>query len=49
MISRVYLIGVWEGSTWSGKDTYRPRTVLLANVNATPDELRLDAAVRSKV
>ena len=41
--------GVWEGSSWSGKDTFTPKTVILANVNATPDEMRLDSAVKSKV
>ena len=40
---------MWEGSSWSGKDTFTPKTVLLANVNATPDEMRLDSAVKSKV
>ena len=43
--------GVWEGSSWSvsKSEGYVPKTVLLANANSTPDQIRMDAAVKSKV
>ena len=43
--------GVWEGSSWSvsKSEGYVPKTVLLANANSTPDDIRMDAAVKSKV
>ena len=42
--------GIWDGGSWSvrgGEAT--PRTVLLVNANATPDELKFEPGVESKV
>ena len=43
--------GVWEGSSWSvsKSEGYVPKTVLLANANSTPEDIRMDAGVKSKV
>ena len=46
------VMGIWEGSSWSvckGHSSLVPRTVLLANANTTPEDLNLDAGVKSKV
>ena len=42
--------GTWEGSVWNvqGK-TKQPRTVLLANANSTPDKIKFEEGVKSKV
>ena len=42
--------GIWEGSQWASRvGSYKPRTVLLCNANATPKSISFDAGVKSKV
>ena len=41
--------GIWECSSWSGAVSAKPRTALLVNANATPDQIKFDPGVRSKV
>jgi hypothetical protein len=42
--------GIWEKSAWSSKmGANKPTTVLMVNANATPDDLKFEHGVRSKV
>ena len=41
--------GLWECSSWSGAISAKPRTALLCNANATPDQIKFDPGVKSKV
>ena len=42
--------GVWDGGSYSTTQAgYPPRTVLMVNANSTPDDLKLESGVRSKV
>ena len=41
--------GIWECSSWSGSISAKPRSALLCNANATPDQVKFDPGVRSKV
>ena len=42
--------GIWEGSSWSSRSvTYTPRTTLMVNANATPDDIKYEPGVKSKV
>ena len=42
--------GIWESSAYSSVvASNKPRTVLMVNANATPDNIKFDPGVRSKV
>ena len=42
--------GVWEAGSYSSKSaSNRPRTVLIVNANSTPEDIKFDRGVKSKV
>ena len=42
--------GIWESSAYSSVvASNKPRTVLMVNANSTPDDIKFDPGVRSKV